>query len=329
MQIRRAIPADAPKIAALHRSVRTTHLPYLPDLHTPAEDRQFFTSRVLAESEVWLAEANDLLGFVASTSATIDHLYVRTDAQGRGIGTRLLEIATQDGMPRTLHAFQRNQQAQRFYLARGWRPVSQTDGSANEEGEPDTRFAWPPAATVSLTLRTPDAELLPSYISAMLAGWSPSTMRDIRNEQLADIRENAATWLHEVASGSGKITIEDGRVIDRLPGGAFWLWDGAFCGSINLRHVPGSEELPPHVSGHIGYSVVPWKRRRGYATRALALVLEKAAALGLERVVLTCDDGNVASRAVIEANGGELIGTKPHETRGEVVKLQFRVPTRR
>jgi predicted acetyltransferase len=41
------------------------------------------------------------------------------------------------------------------------------------------------------------------------------------------------------------------------------MWDGEFCGSIGLRWLPGTEELPPHCLGHIGYAVVPWKRRLG------------------------------------------------------------------
>ena len=59
------------------------------------------------------------------------------------------------------------------------------------------------------------------------------------------------------------------------------------------------------MSGHVGYGIVPWKRRRGYATQALRLLLPVAAQVtGLRRVSLTCDTDNAASCAVIEANGG-------------------------
>ena len=77
-----------------------------------------------------------------------------------------------------------------------------------------------------------------------------------------------------------------------------------FVGSLSLRHV-----LVPRLQvegGHIGYAVRPSERRKGYATRMLALALEKARQLGLERVLVTCDTDNVPSARVIEKNGGVL-----------------------
>jgi len=86
-----------------------------------------------------------------------------------------------------------------------------------------------------------------------------------------------------------------------------WLWDGEFCGSIGFRWQRGTEALPPYCLGHIGYSVVPWKQRRGYATRALREVLKDARARGLRYVEITTAVENAASKRVIEANGGIFI----------------------
>jgi predicted acetyltransferase len=61
------------------------------------------------------------------------------------------------------------------------------------------------------------------------------------------------------------------------------------------------------VLGHIGYAVVPWKRGRGYATRALALLLPEARKEGLTYVELTTDADNLPSQKVISNNGGVVI----------------------
>jgi hypothetical protein len=105
------------------------------------------------------------------------------------------------------------------------------------------------------------------------------------------------------------------------------MWDGAFCGVIGFRWQPGTTDLPPYCLGHIGFSVVPWKRRRGYATRALAQLLPDVRNEGLTHVELTTDVDNVASQRVILANGGQLIERfQKLEAYGGATSLRFRIP---
>jgi predicted acetyltransferase len=85
------------------------------------------------------------------------------------------------------------------------------------------------------------------------------------------------------------------------------MWDGEFCGSIGLRWQVGTTALPPTCLGHIGYAVAPWKRKRGYATAALAQILPEARAVGLPYVELVTDVDNVVSQRVIRANGGVFV----------------------
>jgi predicted acetyltransferase len=163
-----------------------------------------------------------------------------------------------------------------------------------------------------LELVWPSRTHLPSYIAALERGWSPDNLRGqvAAREELERIAADAdgflASLIDREAAG-GPIMLPGGGTVPRLPGYRRWLWDGEFCGSIGFRWQRGTEALPPHCLGHIGYAVVPWKRRRGYATLALREVLRDVSAEGLRHVEITTDPANVASRRVIESAGGVLV----------------------
>jgi ribosomal protein S18 acetylase RimI-like enzyme len=140
--IRQAKTRDADAVARLHRLVRRASLAFLPDLHTPDEDLWFFRNRVFAECEVWIAEGDAIDGFIAFRAGWVDHLYVRPECQRQHIGTLLLAQAMQTHPLLRLWTFQRNETAIRFYRTRGFREIERTDGSRNEEREPDTLFEW-------------------------------------------------------------------------------------------------------------------------------------------------------------------------------------------
>jgi predicted acetyltransferase len=168
--------------------------------------------------------------------------------------------------------------------------------------------------TEALRLVRPAREHLDGYIDALERGWSADNARGIAaaRDELEAIRKDAGAFLDSMEDRDGKgppVKLPDGSMVDRLRGVKRWLWDGEFAGSIGLRWQAGTTALPPHCLGHIGYSVVPWKQRRGYGTAALRLMLPEAAAVGLPFVEITTDPDNFGSQRVIEAAGGVL-----HET---------------
>ena len=148
-------------------------------------------------------------------------------------------------------------------------------------------------------------------------------------EELAKIETDATAFLASLEDREAKgppVTLPDGSVVARLPGYRRWLWDGEFAGSIGFRWQPGTTALPPHCLGHIGYAVVPWKQRRGYATRALQALLIEAKTEGLAYVEITADIENIASQRVILRNGGTLVEqfTKPLQ-HGGTQGLRYRI----
>jgi ribosomal protein S18 acetylase RimI-like enzyme len=137
-----ATPADIAALAVLHRRVRSASLAWLPDLHTPAEDLAFFRDKLFPASTVLVARAPALLGYCAFRPGWIDHLYIDTAAQRQGLGTRLLAAALAGQAQARLWVFQRNSAAIAFYRRHGFTEERCTDGSRNEEGEPDILMAW-------------------------------------------------------------------------------------------------------------------------------------------------------------------------------------------
>jgi predicted acetyltransferase len=172
---------------------------------------------------------------------------------------------------------------------------------------------------------------LAGYVDALKRGWSADNIRGAAatREALEAIAAGAGAFLDRQHNREGKgppVVLPDGSTVPRLPGFIYWMWDGEFCGSIGFRWQRGTVELPPHVLGHIGYAVVPWKRRRGYATAALGAMLTHVWAEGLPYVELTSDLTNVTSHHVIERNGGRVVERffKPPQYGGGE-SLRFRI----
>jgi predicted acetyltransferase len=178
----------------------------------------------------------------------------------------------------------------------------------------------------------PSLARLPGFVAALERGWSPDNVRgrEAALEALAQIADDPNGFVAGLTDRDGAgppVTLPDGSHAARIPGYQLWMWDAELCGVIGFRWQPRTSALPPHVLGHIGYTVVPWKQRRGYATAALRLMLRRARAEGLRHIEITTDVDNVASQTVVLRNGGSLVERfrKPPQY-GAKDGLRFRIP---
>ena len=92
------------------------------------------------------------------------------------------------------------------------------------------------------------------------------------------------------------------RYVDRV----LWLIDREeYIGQASIRPELCTNYLITY-GGHIGYSIRPSKRRQGYGKKILALCLEESKAMGLRKVLVTCNSDNIGSKEIIESNGGQF-----------------------
>lgn len=148
IEIRRALPADAPEVAEVFIASQAEALPFLSRLHTPDETRAFIATDVYEKCDVWVAvDAGRIVGMMALAGTHLDHLYLLPGEYRRGIGSMLLDKAKELSPQKlTLYAFQVNARARAFYEYHGFMATEFGDGSGNEAGEPDVLYEWQPSA---------------------------------------------------------------------------------------------------------------------------------------------------------------------------------------
>ncbi len=113
--------------------------------------------------------------------------------------------------------------------------------------------------------------------------------------------DRSQDWLDQIEAFRSEETVPEGRVPSTQ-----YIYvreeDNKIVGMIQIRH--RFNEYLEKFSGHIGYSVAPSERRKGYATQMLGLVLPKCRELGLDKILVSCIKGNAGSRGTILNNGG-------------------------
>jgi predicted acetyltransferase len=135
--------------------------------------------------------------------------------------------------------------------------------------------------------------------------WGPGVHEDgagLRPDDDVDSPDGFAGWVTRLLRASDPSIVPDEGTVHCT---YWWIAEGdAVLGAIALRHELNDFLLD--AGGNIGYGIRPSARRRGLAGWALGAVLPYAKGLGLDRVLVTCNVANEASRRTIERNGGVL-----------------------
>jgi len=212
--LRPATAEDAVALADLYTEARVAAVPAMPPaVHTNAEDRVWFAARLTdGEHEAWQAEeSGDVLGYALFTPAWLDHLFIRPERLGAGIGLLLLDVVKSlrpEGF--CLWVFEQNERARSFYRRHGLIELEHTDGAANEERTPDLRMAWPGADPLNFLRGLIDdvddqlADLLARRVAltAAVQPHKPAAERDPEREQEIAARMAA----HAPALGEERLT---------------------------------------------------------------------------------------------------------------------------
>ncbi|MER7840465.1 GNAT family N-acetyltransferase [Streptomyces sp. NPDC096040] len=144
--LRRAAGPDAAAVADVWLRSYSAALPSVVRARSDDEVRAYFREVVVPERETWLAEvAGRVVGVMVLAGDLLSQLYLDPEWRGRSIGDRFVALAKErNPTGLTLWTFQVNKPAHRFYERHGFVPVEYTDGSGNEEREPDVRYVWRP-----------------------------------------------------------------------------------------------------------------------------------------------------------------------------------------
>jgi len=149
-----------------------------------------------------------------------------------------------------------------------------------------------------MQLVNPTVEYKQHYFQALDEGTDEAGDTHLNKPELEQPFEEFVQLLNDHAKGEN---LPPGYV----PESIFWLVDkNEFIGRVSIRHEL-TEKLTK-VGGHIGYYIKPSKRRMGYGKKILELSLTEAKKIGLTKVLVTCDEDNIGSQKIIEANGGVL-----------------------
>ncbi|MDB9459984.1 GNAT family N-acetyltransferase [Dolichospermum circinale] len=166
-----------------------------------------------------------------------------------------------------------------------------------------------------IQLVKPTADLQSEFLDMIREYQDTDEVRIYDQDFLQLIQSDFLAYIQYLENSSEGIGLKP----DFVPATTFWLLlnHKIIIGESRLRHwlVPTLE----HWGGHIGYMIRPLQRGKGYGTKMLSLTLEQARNMGLNRVLLTCNQDNHGSNRVIQKNNGKFVSQGLLESNNKVI----------
>lgn len=174
-----------------------------------------------------------------------------------------------------------------------------------------------------MELITPCEKYKNIFINALKDGFYSGSGGPKSPAKIAEIENDFSAYLQKILPHEDDTPHlrDDGKYYVNVPSFTYWLIDNdEFIGIFTLR--TDLNNFLVHMGGNVGYRVHPKYRCRGYATRGLSLIIEKAKEKGMKKLLIIAAEGNIASCRAIEKNGGVLedIAPLPWEKSGEKYK---------
>jgi predicted acetyltransferase len=154
----------------------------------------------------------------------------------------------------------------------------------------------------ALELVYPSLDHADGYLAARAEGFRDSSSG---SDSAQISRDTLADHLARLQQPGRPLALADGTVEDPVPFGHLWLVSGShFIGRVGVRY--HLNRALRRSGGHVGYEIRPSMQRQGFGHAALALGRAHLATHGTKTILVTCADGNLGSRRIIEAAGGCL-----------------------
>jgi len=142
-----------------------------------------------------------------------------------------------------------------------------------------------------------------SFVEALREGFKRGVGAVKKPAEIAEIDGDFPGYVARITKKTGTVKLPNGKTVPKVPFDIFWLVDGDFfVGEASIRYELNDWLI--EAGGHIGYGIRPSVQRQGYGKMILKLSLEKCRDYGVDRALVTCNEGNIASAKIIEANGG-------------------------